>query len=60
MAGTYNKVLLVGRLGRDPDLRYTPADHRTLVGRGKLDELVSAAYHENADLLVFDRELTPA
>lgn len=36
------------------------ADPRTLVGRGKLDELVSAAYHENADLLVFDRELTPA
>ncbi len=36
------------------------ADARTLVGRGKLDELVSAAYHENADLLVFDRELSPA
>ena len=36
------------------------ADPRTLVGRGKLEELVSAAYHENADLLVFDRELTPA
>lgn len=36
------------------------ADPRTMVGRGKLDELVSAAYHENADLLVFDRELTPA
>jgi len=35
-------------------------DPRTLVGRGKLEELVSAAYHENADLLVFDRELTPA
>ena len=35
-------------------------DARTLVGRGKLDELVSAAFHENADLLVFDRELTPA
>ena len=40
--------------------RRAAADHRTLVGRGKLDELVSAAYHENADLLVFDRELTPA
>jgi GTPase len=36
------------------------ADARTLVGRGKLAELVSAAYHENADLLVFDRELSPA
>ena len=35
-------------------------DTRTLVGRGKLRELVSAAYHENADLLVFDRELSPA
>ncbi len=36
------------------------ADARTLVGRGKLRELVSAAYFENADLLVFDRELSPA
>jgi len=35
-------------------------DAKTLVGRGKLEELVSLAYHENADLLVFDRELTPA
>ncbi|CAN5816428.1 GTPase HflX [soil metagenome] len=38
----------------------TAANPRTLVGRGKLDELVSAAYHENADLLIFDRELSPA
>jgi single-strand DNA-binding protein len=25
MAGTYNKVIIVGRLGRDPELRYTAA-----------------------------------
>ncbi|MEX2502568.1 MAG: GTPase HflX, partial [Trueperaceae bacterium] len=35
-------------------------DRKTLVGRGKLRELVSVAYHEDADLLVFDRELSPA
>jgi GTPase len=44
---------------RSLQLRRSP-DPRTLVGRGKLEELVSAAYHENADLLVFDRELSPA
>jgi GTP-binding protein HflX len=38
----------------------TSADPRTLIGRGKLQELVSIAYHEDADLLIFDRELTPA
>src|SRR5690606_34402694 len=36
------------------------ADHRTVVGEGKLQEAVSLAFHEDADLLVFDRELTPA
>ena len=25
MAGSYNKVILIGRLGRDPELRYTPS-----------------------------------
>ena len=35
-------------------------DPKTLIGRGKLRELVSVAYHEDADLLVFDRELSPA
>ena len=39
--------------------RSTP-DPRTLIGRGKLQELVSKAYHEDADLLIFDRELNPA
>jgi GTPase len=35
-------------------------DARTLVGRGKLQEIVSVAYHEDADLLIFDRDLNPA
>ncbi len=35
-------------------------DPKTLVGGGKLQELVSKAYHEDADLLIFDRELNPA
>ena len=35
-------------------------DTKTLIGRGKLQELVSKAYHEDADLLIFDRELSPA
>ena len=38
----------------------TSPDPRTLIGRGKLQELVSKAYHEDADLLIFDRELNPA
>lgn len=35
-------------------------DPRTLIGRGKLQEFVSKAYHEDADMIIFDRELTPA
>lgn len=35
-------------------------DPKTLIGRGKLQELVSSAYHYDADVLVFDRELNPA
>lgn len=32
----------------------------TLVGAGKLEELTSRAYHEDADLLIFGQELNPA
>lgn len=35
-------------------------DSRTVVGRGKLDELLIRALQIGADMLVFDRELTPA
>ena len=29
MRGTVNKVILIGRLGRDPDMRYTPSGMAT-------------------------------
>jgi GTP-binding protein HflX len=35
-------------------------DPRTVLGRGKLDELLIRSLQLGADLLVFDRELTPA
>jgi GTPase len=35
-------------------------DPRTVLGRGKLDELLIRALQLGADILVFDRELTPA
>jgi GTP-binding protein HflX len=35
-------------------------DPRTVLGRGKLDELIIRALQLGADMLVFDRELTPA
>lgn len=35
-------------------------DPRTLLGRGKLDELLVRALQLGADVLVFDRELSPA
>ena len=40
--------------------RRSKPDFRTMVGEGKLQEVVSLAFHEDADLLVFDRELSPA
>ncbi len=36
------------------------ADHRTVLGKGKLKELVIQSLQMGADLIVFDRELTPA
>ena len=36
------------------------ADHRTVLGRGKLKDLVIQSLQMGADLIVFDRELTPA
>ncbi len=43
------------------ELVYRPSpDPRYLVGRGKLDELLSAAYHNDAGTLIFGLELTPA
>ena len=35
-------------------------DPRTVLGRGKLDELLIRSLQLGADMLVFDRELTPA
>ena len=35
-------------------------DPRFVIGRGKLDELVLASMQQSVDLIIFDRELTPA
>jgi GTP-binding protein HflX len=35
-------------------------DHRYLIGQGKLEEIVLSALQQDASVLVFDRELTPA
>jgi GTP-binding protein HflX len=40
--------------------RRTAIDPRTVVGRGKLDELLIRALQLGADMLLFDRDLTPA
>ncbi len=40
--------------------RRSAIDPRTVLGRGKLDELLIRALQLGADLLVFDRELQPA
>ena len=40
--------------------RRAAVDPRTVLGRGKLDELIIRALQLGADMLVFDSELTPA
>jgi len=40
--------------------RRSAIDPRTILGRGKLDELIVRALRLGADLIVFDRELSPA
>src|SRR5205085_3197623 len=40
--------------------RRSAIDPRTILGRGKLDELLVRALRLGADLIVFDRELSPA
>jgi GTP-binding protein HflX len=40
--------------------RRANVDPRTVLGRGKLDELLVRALRQGVDLIVFDRELSPA
>lgn len=65
MAGDLNKVILIGRLVRDPELRYTPngssvasfslANNRTYVANGEKKEIVSffncVAWGKTADVI---------
>ena len=50
-----------GVIVQDKIIQRRPAiDPRTVLGKGKLDELIIRALQLGADLLVFDRELSPA
>ena len=50
-----------GVVVQDKMIQRRPAiDPRTVLGRGKLDELFVRALQLGADMLVFDRDLTPA
>ncbi len=61
MAELAELVRSAGGVVAASSLQHKPRpDPRTLVGEGKLQEMVSLAFHEDADLLVFDRELAPA
>jgi GTP-binding protein HflX len=48
-------VVLDGIIQRRPEL-----DPKTLVGKGKLDEIIIRSLQLGADMIVFDRELSPS
>lgn len=61
MAELYELATSAGVVVQDTIIQRRPAiDPRTVLGRGKLDELLIRALQLGADMLVFDRELSPA
>lgn len=61
MAELYELASSAGIVVHDKVIQRRPAiDARTVLGRGKLDELFIRSLQLGADMLVFDRELTPA
>lgn len=61
MAELYELATSAGVVVQDEIIQRRPAiDPRTVLGKGKLDELLIRALQLGADMLVFDRELQPA
>jgi GTP-binding protein HflX len=61
MAELYELASSAGMVVQDKVIQRRQAiDPRTVLGRGKLDELLIRSLQLGADMLVFDRELTPA
>jgi GTP-binding protein HflX len=61
MAELQELAFSAGVVVQDRVIQRRPAiDPRTVLGRGKLDELLIRALQVGADMLLFDRELTPA
>ncbi|HEV2883359.1 MAG TPA: GTPase HflX [Pyrinomonadaceae bacterium] len=61
MAELYELAASAGMVVQDKVIQRRQAiDPRTVLGRGKLDELLIRSLQLGADMLVFDRELTPA
>ncbi|HXD29814.1 MAG TPA: GTPase HflX [Pyrinomonadaceae bacterium] len=61
MAELFELATSAGVVVHDEIIQRRPAiDPRTVLGKGKLDELLIRALQLGADMLVFDRELQPA